>query len=91
MSSIDWDTAVSVSRRFSGDHPLAGTYHERRYALDAPEYVRGLFSEYPPSSPQVALFKGGKVVEVIQRHEIEGTHPEHFAGLLTAVFDRHCG
>jgi putative YphP/YqiW family bacilliredoxin len=59
--------------------------------LEATEYVRGLYPDYPPSSPQVALFKDGKIVEVIQRHEIEGTHPEQFAGLLTAAFDRHCG
>jgi len=58
--------------------------------LEATDYVRGLFPEYPPSSPQVALFKDGKPVELIQRHEIEGTHPQHFAGLLTAAFDRHC-
>ncbi len=59
--------------------------------IEATEYLRGLFSDYPPSSPQAALFKNGKMVEMIQRHEIEGTHPEHFAGLLTAAFDRHCG
>jgi putative YphP/YqiW family bacilliredoxin len=58
--------------------------------LDATEYARGLFSEYPPSSPQVALFKDGKVAEVIQRHQIEGTTAEHFAGLLTSAFDKHC-
>ncbi len=59
--------------------------------LEAVEYARGLFSEYPPSSPQVAIFKDGKVAEVIQRHEIEGTTPEMFAGLLVQAFDRQCG
>ena len=58
--------------------------------LDATEYVRGLYPEYPPSSPQAALFKDGKAVEVIQRHQIEGTTPEAFAGLLTRAFDQHC-
>lgn len=58
--------------------------------LEATDHARALFAEYPPSSPQAALFKDGKVVEVIQRHQIEGTSPEHFAGLLTAAFDRHC-
>ncbi|MEZ5066852.1 MAG: BrxA/BrxB family bacilliredoxin [bacterium] len=56
--------------------------------LEATEYARNLFSEYPPSSPQVAIFRNGKVAEVIQRHQIEGTTAEHFAGLLTAAFDR---
>jgi putative YphP/YqiW family bacilliredoxin len=58
--------------------------------LDATDFTRSLFSEYPPSSPQAALFKDGQPVEVIQRHQIEGTTPEHFAGLLTAAFDQHC-
>ena len=59
--------------------------------LEATESVRRLFAEYPASSPQVAIFRDGKTVEVIQRHQIEGTNPEHFASLLTAAFDRHCG
>lgn len=58
--------------------------------LEATEYVRSLYAEYPPSSPQAALFKDGKPVAVIQRHQIEGTSPQTFAGLLTAAFDRHC-
>ena len=58
--------------------------------LEATEFTRGLYPEYPPSSPQVALFKDGKPVEVIQRHQIEGTTPEAFASLLTKAFDTHC-
>ncbi len=58
--------------------------------VEATDYVRSLFSEYPPSSPQAALFKGGKPVEVFQRHQIEGADPMMFASLLTAAFDRHC-
>jgi len=58
--------------------------------LEATDYARGLFPEYPPSSPQAALFKDGKPVEVIQRHQIEGTDPRVFARLLTEAFDRHC-
>jgi putative YphP/YqiW family bacilliredoxin len=57
---------------------------------EATDFTRGLYPDYPPSSPQVALFKNGKPVEVIQRHQIEGTTAQHFAGLLTAAFDRHC-
>jgi putative YphP/YqiW family bacilliredoxin len=58
--------------------------------LEATDFARSLFAEYPPSSPQAALFKDGQVVEVIQRHQIEGTSAESFASLLTAAFDRHC-
>lgn len=57
---------------------------------DAVAYVRSLFADYPPSSPQAALFKGGKPVAVIQRHQIEGTQPEMFADKLKKAFDGHC-
>lgn len=59
--------------------------------IEATDATRRLYSEYPPSSPQAALFKDGKPVEVIQRHQIEGTSPETFARLLTRAFDAHCG
>ena len=58
--------------------------------VDAVEYTRSLFPDYPPSSPQAALFKNGQIVEVIQRHQIEGTSPEHFADVLKRAFDGHC-
>jgi putative YphP/YqiW family bacilliredoxin len=58
--------------------------------MEATDFVRSLYAEYPPSSPQAALFKDGKPVEVIQRHQIEGTSADRFASLLTQAFDRHC-
>ncbi|MCB1247102.1 MAG: zinc-dependent metalloprotease [Acidimicrobiia bacterium] len=39
MTAIDWDTVQRTSSRFTGDYPLAGTYHEHRYALQAPGLV----------------------------------------------------
>ena len=75
----------------SGDKaPAALTTTFAGMDLEATNYARGLFTDYPPSSPQVALFKDGEVAEVIQRHQIEGTTAEHFAGLLTKAFERHC-
>ena len=58
--------------------------------IETVDYVRGLFSQYQPSSPQAALFKDGKPVTVIQRHQIEGTSADSFARLLTDAFDKHC-
>ncbi len=58
--------------------------------IEATETARSLFADYPPSSPQAALFKDGKVVEVIQRHQIEGTNANVFAGLLVEAFEKHC-
>jgi putative YphP/YqiW family bacilliredoxin len=58
---------------------------------EATARARDYFSDYPPSSPQVALFKGGKLVQLIQRHQIEGRSPYEVADQLTAAFDAHCG
>lgn len=57
---------------------------------DATDYVRSLFPQYPPSSPQAALFKDGKVVAVIQRHQIEGSTADRVAALFNTIFDQHC-
>lgn len=40
---------------------------------DAVETVRGYFENNPPSSPQIAMMKDGKLVSLIPRHEIENS------------------
>jgi putative YphP/YqiW family bacilliredoxin len=45
---------------------------------------------YPPSSPAMALFKDGKLVHFIERHQIEGNNAQTIAGHLTKVFDHYC-
>ncbi|MDH3414370.1 MAG: zinc-dependent metalloprotease, partial [Gammaproteobacteria bacterium] len=39
MSAIDWDQAVRVASRMTGSYALAGTYHEARFGLQAPQMV----------------------------------------------------
>ncbi|MBT8214703.1 MAG: zinc-dependent metalloprotease [Acidimicrobiia bacterium] len=39
MSNVRWPLAISVAKRFAGTYPLAGTYHETRFARQAPELV----------------------------------------------------
>ena len=43
--------------------------------LDATAKVRSYFAHIPPSSPSVALFRGGELVFMYPRHQIEGRHP----------------
>ncbi|MBD3336865.1 MAG: BrxA/BrxB family bacilliredoxin [Candidatus Eisenbacteria bacterium] len=57
---------------------------------EATARARQHFAEHPPTSPQIALFKDGKLVELLQRHEIEGTTAEHVSDRLTKMFDAHC-
>ncbi len=39
---------------------------------DATERARGYFTGYPPSSPQMGLFKDGALVFMLERKNIEG-------------------
>lgn len=52
--------------------------------------ARSYMVGYPPSSPAVALFKGGELVFMMERHHIEGYHPEQIAQVLRAAFDKYC-
>jgi len=45
---------------------------------------------YPPSSPSIALFKDGKLVHFVERHQIEGNSADTIAGHLKKVFEHYC-
>lgn len=59
--------------------------------VEATRQARSHFGDYPSSSPQIALFREGKLLQLIQRHEIEGRDAEEVATALTEAFDRYCG
>ena len=52
--------------------------------------VRDYCLPYPPSSPSIALFKGGELVHFIERHHIEGRPAEMIAENLIQAFDENC-
>jgi putative YphP/YqiW family bacilliredoxin len=56
----------------------------------AVDHLRGILSDYPPSSPSMALFRNGAPVYMIHRSEIERREPTEIAEMLTAAFDRFC-
>ena len=57
---------------------------------DAVAQARSHMSEFAPSSPCIALFKDGKAVKVLERHNIEGRGPQEIANELAAAFSEHC-
>ena len=57
---------------------------------DATERARGYFTGYPPSSPQIALMKDGRIVFMIERWQIEGRSADAIAADLVGAFDEHC-
>ncbi|MEJ2207222.1 MAG: BrxA/BrxB family bacilliredoxin [Gemmatimonadota bacterium] len=58
--------------------------------MDATERAREYIVGYPPSSPSVALFKDGDLVYFMERHQIEGRHPEDIAADLQEAYAEHC-
>jgi putative YphP/YqiW family bacilliredoxin len=59
---------------------IAATERARSY------YFKGYF----PSSPSVGILQDGKIVFMLERHQIEGRDPYSIAKDLTEAFDRFC-
>ncbi len=57
---------------------------------EATERARSYFGDYPPSSPSFAFLKDGKIVTMIERHEIEGHTPMEVVNKLQEIFEEHC-
>jgi len=57
---------------------------------EATAKAREYFDGYPPSSPSFALLKDGKLVAMIERHQIEGNDLHAIASLLTTAYDKYC-
>ena len=58
--------------------------------IEATAKAREHFAPYPPSSPQIGLFKDGRLVFMLERHQIENRFAEQIAQELTQAFDRFC-
>ena len=54
--------------------------------VQARSYMKG----FPPSSPSLALFKDGELVEMIERHQIEDSGADQIAAVLVKAFEQHC-
>ena len=57
---------------------------------EAVDKARGFMVPFPPSSPSMALFKDGKLVHMIERHQIEGRPAQMIAENLIGAFEQYC-
>jgi putative YphP/YqiW family bacilliredoxin len=57
---------------------------------DATARARSYFTGYAPSSPQMALFREGRLVFMLERKQIEGRDARQIAIDLTGAFDQYC-
>lgn len=53
-------------------------------------HLRAILSDFPPSSPSMALFQNGKPVYMIHRSDIERRDAGQISQLLTAAFEKYC-
>jgi putative YphP/YqiW family bacilliredoxin len=60
------------------------------FDYEAVSKIREHLLPYPPSSPSVALFKDGKLVHFLERHNIEGASAQMIANNLSAAFEAYC-
>jgi putative YphP/YqiW family bacilliredoxin len=57
---------------------------------EATERARSYFTGYPPSSPSIGILREGKLVYMMERHQIETRDAGTIAADLTAAFDKFC-
>jgi putative YphP/YqiW family bacilliredoxin len=57
--------------------------------VEATARVREL-TGLPPSSPSVFLFRGGKPIYAMHRHQIENRSALEIAAALKQAFEEHC-
>lgn len=57
---------------------------------EATEKARAYFTGYAPSSPSIGLLRDGKLVYMMERHQIESRDAAAIAADLTAAFDKFC-
>lgn len=60
------------------------------FDTEAVSKVREYTTPYPPSSPSIALFKDGKLVHMVERHNIEGYTAKMIADNLINAFETYC-
>ena len=57
---------------------------------EATDAARRHFTGYPPSSPAIGLLRDGELVYMMERRQIEPSHPDQIAGTLKQAFEKYC-
>ncbi len=60
------------------------------FDVEAVKTARNYLLPYPPSSPAIVLLKDGKVVHMVERHNIEGRPAQMIAANLMQAFETYC-
>jgi putative YphP/YqiW family bacilliredoxin len=57
---------------------------------EATDAARSHFTGYPPTSPSIGLLRDGQLVYMMQRSDIEVSHPSQIAEALKNAFEKYC-
>jgi putative YphP/YqiW family bacilliredoxin len=82
--------AVAKARQDGGPQPERYVTVFAGQDTEATAQAREKLPGVPPSSPFLALFKGGQPVSIIERRGIEGRSAQAIASDLTDAFAEHC-
>lgn len=86
MSTTQWDLTQRIASQFAGSYPLAGTYHEERYAAQAPDFVARA-AELVTEETGLGT-DGQPTVEVVSRQQWVDVNLAAFERLLEPVAAR---
>ncbi|WP_270179204.1 BrxA/BrxB family bacilliredoxin [Alkalihalobacillus sp. CinArs1] len=78
---------VAVSNEKTPDHLVTVFAGQDK---EATAKARSYFTGFAPSSPSFALLKDGEIINMVERHEIEGSDPEEVVGMLQYLFNKYC-
>lgn len=81
---------VKLALQTAGKRPQALTTVFAGQDAEATARARSYFADQPPTSPQVALLRDGRLVYLMQRHQIEGRDAPEIAADLAKAFEQHC-
>lgn len=81
---------VLTALHLSGKQPDHKVTVFAGFDYDATSKMREHLTPYPPSSPSIALFKDGKLVHFLERHDIEGNSAQIIADNLISAFNEFC-
>ena len=82
--------AIGLALKYGSSKPDAVATVFAGADIEATSHVRELLSPLPPSSPSMAIFRNGKPVFMIHRHDIESRQAPEIAKMLVDAFDKHC-
>ena len=85
-SSLDWRLAQRVARRLAGSYPLEGTYHEARFASQAPDLVDRASVLVEAETGLHAA--GSPKVAVVSRNEWVENNVASFSALLGSAGEK---